>query len=158
MSRLNTIYTQLHYSDRCSNPRAIRMQTDTKLGYSDRCPSGQWECFNSNGTSDCRDCNKSVFGTCMDDPWISCAGRHPGTSRNPPGDPNSGCNRGWYSCYVPGTDQKVCKACTSVAAGSGYCQNEQHTICGDEGSCPPGKVSQCVSTSENTCQWGCVNP
>ena len=133
------------------------MTYNQKLRYSDRCPSGQWECFNSNGTSDCRDCNKSVFGTCMDDPWISCAGRHGGTSRNPPGDPNSGCNKGWYSCYVPGTDQKECKACTSVAAGSGYCQQTRDEVCGVENLCPSGQKAECNSSDVGApCNWKCI--
>ena len=129
---------------------------NNKLQYSDDCPRGEWQCYNSDGSSSCLDCNTSVFGTCMDDPWISCAGRHPGTSRNPPGDPNSGCNTGWYPCYDQSTGKPYCKACTNVAAGSGYCQQSQTDVCGGE-ACPPGQhFVPCSSPDPNDPTCGCV--
>ena len=120
------------------------------MGNTDSCNTGQWECFDANGTSSCQSCNPDGGGTCMEDHGIFCAGRN--MSNNPPGDPNSNCNKGWQPCYNQTTGQKYCKACTSVYAG-GACQQFQQDLCGDE-SCPPGqKFVRCYNSGDNYC--GC---
>ena len=118
---------------------------------SDKCPSGQWECYNPDGTSDCRDCDTGLGSHCIDDPGISCAERHPGTSRNHPGDPATGCGTGWWPCYNQTTGQKYCKACTSVYAG-GACQQIQEDVCGGE-LCPPGRPWGCLDDGQH--EYGC---
>ena len=135
MSQLN----QLQYSYFNPIQKAIRMQkSENKLGKSDKCDSGSWECFKSDGTSDCLDCElapATIFHlkpTCFDEHSMSCATRHPGTSSNPPGDPAKGCNAGWWPCYDKKTSQKYCKACTSVLSMLGACRQSQDSVCGSD--------------------------
>ena len=106
-----------------------------KLG----CGTGQWDCYNGKGSNFCVWCpSRGAFGECWNTASVTCnvyannsQKQVYGWSSKEPGNPYTGCNGSWRTCWDDNTNNGlgsyVCAACPYQLEGA--CFSSQEDTC-----------------------------